>query len=237
MNSPIGQVFVNPFGRPWILLSDLHEVKEILAHRRGEWDTAHFLADGLASFENFHGRFLTGPAFRANRQLTKELMGTRFLRDHGGLATFRASVELTRLFDAKAILAQGRPFCARQVMAYASLDVLAGLFFGENWAPTALGPQVKLLESKLKSEGATPDIWPGSLDQPVLFPPANPGELMGAVYETLGFVEMTFNALMSRLQHWLRSKQAWYKRPFEIKHRRVREQVATALRNVQSGQV
>ncbi|KAK7985576.1 cytochrome P450 [Apiospora saccharicola] len=229
MKSPIGQVFVTPFGRPWVLLADLSETKEILAHRRGEWDKSHYLSDGLASLDNFHGRFVTGPKFRANRQLTRELTSTRFFRDHAGPAAFRAGLELTRLLEAKAQLAQGRPFCAKQEMARALLR--------ENW-PMALTPQIELVQSMIKSEGDTPDIRLGPLeDQPVLFPKARSGELTDAICETLNIVEMTFNAIMPKLQHWLWSKRAWYKRLSEIKRRCFREQVATALRNMQSGHV
>lgn len=238
MNSPIGQVFVTPFGRPWVLLSHLDEAKEILAHRRrGDWDTSHFLSDGLASFGAFHGRLAMGPLYRANRKLTQELMGSRFLRDQAGPTAFRTGRELVRLLEAKARLAQGRPFCVKQELAYASLDVLGGFFFGATWAPTALAPQVDLLLDKMGSGGDAPHIWLGPLDQPVVFPKAHPGELTDAIYQTLDLVDRTFHAVMPKLQSWLWSKQAWYRRLFETKHRLVRDKVAIALRNMQSGQV
>jgi hypothetical protein len=54
MNSPICQVFIRPFGKPWILLADFRESKDILM-RRKEFDKSSFLSDGMACMGAFHG--------------------------------------------------------------------------------------------------------------------------------------------------------------------------------------
>ncbi|KAK6860414.1 Cytochrome P450 3A13 [Apiospora arundinis] len=236
LDSPICQVFIQPLAKPWVLLADYAETKDILQHRKGDFDTSSFLADGLDCLGSFHGRFVTGATFRSNRKLVQELMSTRFLHTHGGPAAYQTGLELLRLLELKAQLAQGRPFCAKQDFAYASLDVLAVFFFGANWSPTALGTQVERL-SEARNDGAKEILLGPSVDQPVSLPKAFPGELTSVVYEVVDLIEMTFNAIKPRLSSWWWSKRAWYKHIFEVRLRALRHQVAIALQNMQSGNV
>ncbi|KAK8851197.1 cytochrome P450 [Apiospora arundinis] len=236
LDSPICQVFIQPLAKPWVLLADYAETKDILQHRKGDFDTSSFLADGLDCLGSFHGRFVTGATFRSNRKLVQELMSTRFLHAHGGPAAYQTGLELLRLLELKAQLAQGRPFCAKQDFAYASLDVLAVFFFGANWSPTALGTQVERL-SEAKDDGAKGILLGPSVDQPVSLPKAFPGEFTSVVYEVVDLIEMTFNAIIPRLSSWWWSKRAWYKHLFEVRLRALRHQVAIALQNMQSGNV
>ncbi|KAK7999678.1 hypothetical protein PG990_012278 [Apiospora arundinis] len=212
LDSPICQVFIQPLAKPWVLLADYAETKDILQHRKGDFDTSSFLADGLDCLGSFHGRFVSGTTFRSNRKL------------------------LVRLLELKAQLAQGRPFCAKQDFAYASLDVLAVFFFGANWSPTALSTQVERL-SKARDDGAKEILLGPSVDQPVSLPKAFPGELTSVVYEVVDLIEMTFNAIIPKLSSWWWSKRAWYKHIFKARLRALRHQVAIALQNMQSGNV
>ncbi|KAL8849532.1 MAG: hypothetical protein Q9221_005466 [Calogaya cf. arnoldii] len=231
MKSPICQVFVRPFAKPWILLADFRESKDILM-RRGEFDKSSFLSQGMACMGSFHGIYPTGHKFRSNRYLIQDLMTTTFLNNHVGPAIYDKALEVMRLFELKMDLANGRPFSVKKDFEYASLDVMLEFAFGKNWVHTATGPQVELL-SKM---GAS-DVKLDALDQSVKFPMVPIVDFLKSVYEAPEIVEKTINALMPKLQTWWWSKQSWHKKIFEEKERIIKEQVAVGLKHYRSGHI
>jgi hypothetical protein len=231
MNSPICQVFIRPFGKPWILLADYRESKDILM-RRKEFDKSSFLSDGMACVGEFHGIYKTGDKFKSNRQLIQDLMTTTFLDGHVGPAVYNKGLELLRLFEMKMRLANGRPFSVKKDFEYASLDVMLEFAFGKNWEHTALGKEVEVIGGLSAS-----DIELGGLDQPVTFPVPEVEGFLKSVYEVPEIVEKTINAIMPKLQTWWWSKQSWYKKIFDDKERAMKEQVAIGVKNFLAGHV
>lgn len=231
MNSPICQVFIRPFGKPWILLADFRESRDILM-RRKEFDKSSFLSDGMACMGAFHGIYNTGDRFKANRQLIQDLMTTTFLNNHMGPAVYDKGLEVMRLFEMKMKLANGRPFSVKKDFEYASLDVMLYFAFGRNWVYTATGPQVERL-SKIDAS----EVKAGALDQPVEYPVVPLVEFLDSVYAAPEVVEKTINAIMPKLQTWWWSKQSWYKKIFNEKERIMKEQVAISVENYRAGHV
>ena len=231
LKSPICQVFIRPFSKPWILLADFRESKDILMRRR-EFDKSSFLADGMACMGSFHGIYATGDKFKSNRRLIQDLMTTSFLNSHVGPAVYSKTLEVMKLFEMKANLANGRPCSVKKDYEYASLDVMLEFAFGKNWVHTATGPQVKLL-SNLDHSNVKVD----ALDQPVSFPLAPIVDFLDSVYQAPEIVEKTINAITPKLQTWWWSKQPWYRKIFQEKERAMKEQVAIGLTNYRSGHV
>ncbi|KAL9004070.1 MAG: hypothetical protein Q9188_003105 [Gyalolechia gomerana] len=231
MNSPICQVFIRPFSKPWILLADFRESKDILMRRR-EFDKSSFLADGMACMGSFHGIYPTGDKFKSNRQLIQDLMTTSFLNNHVGPAIYNKALDLMKLFETKMDLANGRPFSVKKDFEYASLDIMLEFAFGKNWVHTATGPQVELL-SKL----GVSDVKLDALDQPVSFPTVPIVAFLKSVYEAPEIVEKTINAILPKLQTWWWSKQPWYRKVFDEKERIMKEQVAIGVKNYHAGHV
>ncbi|KAL8645431.1 MAG: hypothetical protein Q9226_007305, partial [Calogaya cf. arnoldii] len=231
MNSPICQVFIRPFSKPWILLADFRESKDILMRRR-EFDKSSFLAQGMACMGSFHGIYPTGDKFRSNRYLIQDLMTTTFLNNHAGPAIYDKALEVMRLFKLKMDLANGRPFSVKKDFEYASLDVMLEFGFGKNWIHTATGPQVEIL-SKIGASNVKLD----ALDQSVKFPMVPIVDFLKSVYEAPDIVEKTINAIMPKLQTWWWSKQSWHKKIFEEKERIIKEQVAVGLKHYRSGHI
>ncbi|KAL8648134.1 MAG: hypothetical protein Q9210_005164 [Variospora velana] len=191
IDSPICQVFIRPFSKPWILLADFRESKDILMRRR-EFNKSSFLADGMACMGSFHGIYPTGDKFKSNRQLIQDLMTTSFLNDHVGPTIYNKALDLMKLFEFKMGLANGRPFSVKKDFEYASLDVMLEFAFGKTWVHTATGPQVELL-SKLRAS----DVKVDALDQPVNFPAAPFVDFLRSVYEAPEIVEETINAIFA----------------------------------------
>ncbi len=109
MDSPICQVFVRPFSKPWIFLADFRESRDILT-RRKEFDRSSFVSDGWACTGSFHGLEKTGDKYKAKRQLIQDLMTASFLNNYVGPAVYNKGLEVMKLFETKMNLANGRPF-------------------------------------------------------------------------------------------------------------------------------
>lgn len=232
MNSPICQIFIRPFGEPWILLSDYRESRDILTRRR-EFDKSSFISDGMISIGFFHGRYITGDEFKTNRQLIQDLMTSTFLNSHVGPAAYKKSLELMCLFDLKMYVAQGRPFSVKEDFEYTSIDVMLEFAFGRNWLHTALGPQVNLLKKVFASNSHLDK----TLESPVVFPKAPLVDFLISVYKAADVVERTINATIPQLQTWWWSKQAWHRKIFDEKERILKEQVLIGLQNYREGHV
>jgi hypothetical protein len=231
LNSPICQVFIRPFSKPWVLLAEFRESRVILM-RRKEFDKSSFLADGMASIGAFHGIYPTGKVFKENRQLLQDLMTTSFLENHVGPAIHRKGLEVMKLFTIKMKLAKGRPFSVKKDFEYASLNIMLNFAFGQNWTHTAIGPQVQLLNNMNVSE-----VGDNESHERVEFPPVPLINFLDAVYEVPDIVEKTINAIIPKLQLWWWSKQSWYKEIFKEKERVMKEQVEIGVKNYLSGHV
>ncbi|KAJ4414377.1 hypothetical protein N0V85_003170 [Neurospora sp. IMI 360204] len=179
---------------------------------------------------SFHGIYMTGEKFKANRQLIQDLITTSFLNNHVGPAIFGKGLGLMKLFKMKMLLARGRPFSVKKDFGYTSLDVMLEFAFGKNWVHTSLGPQRELfLPSPLTSTS------PKDPNQPIVFSTVPLVNFLNSVYEAPEIVERTINALIPKLQTWWWSKQSWYKHIFDAKERAMKEQVEIAISNFHSG--
>ncbi|KAJ4336819.1 hypothetical protein N0V85_009912, partial [Neurospora sp. IMI 360204] len=188
----------------------------------------------MACMGSFHGIYMTGEKFKANRQLIQDLMTTSFLNNHVGPAIFGKGLELMKLFETKMLLARGRPFSVKKDFEYTSLDVMLEFAFGKNWVHTSLGSQMELV-GKLQAEDIDAMMEGKDPDQPVVFPMVPLVDFLNSVYEAPEIVERTINALMPKLQTWWWSKQSWYKHIFAAKERAMKEQVEIAISNFHSG--
>ncbi|KAK1974960.1 cytochrome P450 [Colletotrichum cereale] len=77
-NSPIFQVFVMPFAKPSVVVSDFREAQDILM-RRKEFDRSDFTIALSSEIPQFHINLKTGPEWKAHRRLLQDLMTPAFL--------------------------------------------------------------------------------------------------------------------------------------------------------------
>ena len=82
-NSPIVQIFVHPFSKPWVLLADFREAQDIMMRRTKEFDKSKrtvdsfmgVLGDSFISMKSWDHRF------KHNKELVKDLMNPAFLNE------------------------------------------------------------------------------------------------------------------------------------------------------------
>lgn len=122
-DSPVIQLFMRPFRRPWIILTDFQEANDILTRRTREFDRSNFFGDlFIAMLPSFQAHMSTGPEWKAHRKLTGDLMASSFLNDTLSERIHEATQDLIELWKGKTRLAKDRPFTAKQDVSCAALD-------------------------------------------------------------------------------------------------------------------
>ena len=233
LNSPVVQVFIHPFRLPWILVADFDEAQDILM-RREEFEKPQFLIDGLAALDDFHARYKTADErFRSRRQLRQDLMGPKFLNSYIGPFAHHKGLELVRLFESKAALADGRPFRMREDYARAVLDLMLYHAFGpENYDESAMTPQLELMGK------TTPSSIPeGAPDEPVPFVEAPRSFFLELLHETAEIMERTTISPTPQLSFWWWSKQSWFKKIVSERHRVMSGILKKAAARVEAGKI
>lgn len=184
--SPVYQVFLVPFSRPFVVVSDFREAHDILV-RRGirEFDRSD-LAIALLRGEmpNFHACLKTGPVWAAHRRLLQDVMSPAFLHGVAAPMMHAGACRLLALWRRKREIAgDGVPFAAAQDLSYATFDAICDFGYGECGEERALAEQIKLVDSL--SEAARRAIRANAAPgQPVEFPVAPLSPAMDAVLRT-----------------------------------------------------
>lgn len=234
LGSPVVQVFIQPFRKPWILVADFHEAQDILM-RRTEFEKPQFLIEGLAALGDFHARYKTNDdRFRLRRQQRQDLMAPRFLNGYIGPFAYQRGLDLVKLFGRKAELAQGRPFRVREDYARAVLDLMLYHAFGtDSYEESAMAPQLELL-----LHGTTPEsITKGGIDEPIDFSEAHRSFFLELIHETAEILERTTVSPTPQLSLWWWSKQGWFKKMIGEKQRVMVDILNKAAARVQAGKV
>lgn len=82
---PLIQVFVKPFSKPTVVISDFRESQDILLRRTKEFDRSSAFADALSGIAPDHHIIMrsTEPEFKVHRRLIQDLMTPAFLSQVG----------------------------------------------------------------------------------------------------------------------------------------------------------
>ncbi|KAK2764509.1 hypothetical protein FQN54_009204 [Arachnomyces sp. PD_36] len=227
--SALVQVFVEPFSKPWLLLSDPAEAQDILL-RRPEFDRSNFIINRMGPLGHFQARFKTNGHWKMSREWVKDLMTPRYLENYVGPGINGAVLSLLKVWEEKSRLANGRPFEAADDLNDCSLDVMLSFSFGKHLGQTALGPQIDLL----------PQIEPGkidagSLDDPAHFPNAPAHDFVSATHKSTELTEDIVNSWTPRLALWWMRQKSHYKKAFGNTERIVRQQVKASLQRLAAG--
>jgi hypothetical protein len=231
MGSPVCQVFIQPFQKPWILLGDFCETQDILM-RRTEFEKPQFLIDGMQGLGDFHARYKTNDEFRARRQQRQDLMTPSFLNNNMGPFIYTKALEVVQLFKMKSDMAKSRPFNIRSDFWHASLDVMLFYAFGEDINESALSPQLEAMSSLDPSS-----LSQGTDDDPVDFPEAPLSVFLDAVQEAPNVLERTTVSITPKLSYWWWSHQDWHKKIYAQKDMVLPQQLRKAAENCENNHI
>ncbi|CAG9982018.1 unnamed protein product [Clonostachys byssicola] len=182
---PLFQVFLNPLGKPFVVLTDYHEARDIMM-RRKEWDRSSFATNVVkGALPNHHITLPTGPAWKAQRRLLQDLMMPEFLNKVAAPNIYTSVTSLLSLWEKKAVIADGRAFSSQRDIYHAAMDAVLDFSFGKSFSHRTMPGQINAVESlgALSSSG-----------EPLEFTPAPVHETIKAILqtaETIGEVKDT----------------------------------------------
>jgi cytochrome P450 len=197
LNAPIFQIFVHPFGKPWVVIADNREANDIMARRTSrDFDRSRFLGDLLSSLSpEFHFHMPTGDRWKAHRKLVADTMSPAFLSEVAGPQMWESTMKAIELWRVKERLAEGRPFSVAEDLRKAAFEIIWTATFG--FETGAMKVQSDLLSSLSKFEDL-PDI-----DQPVNFPVATDPPIFKAGLALNDTLQIGIQSLLPRLHLFL----------------------------------
>ncbi|SCO56647.1 related to TRI13-cytochrome P450 [Fusarium fujikuroi] len=153
--SPIVQVFMRPFGAPWVFVADYFEASDICMRRLKEFDRSD------VTWEQFNGvvpgHHITlkssDPKFKKNKELIRDLMAPTFLQQASAPEIHDKFSSLLKLWDRKLDLSGGRPFDIAQDIHNSALDIILSASFGIDSGDGQIGRQLEELKARTVSGG------------------------------------------------------------------------------------
>lgn len=224
-NSPIAQIFIKPFGKPTLLVCDFKEAQDVLLHRGKEFDRSAFVGELFqGSGKGHHITMPTTPEWKARRKLLQDLMSPSFLHSVAAPAIYASSLNILRLWELKADLADGRPFLASKDIFHAALDAVMAFAFGQGYKENATSSQTELMESLERS-----NIAAGGHDDPVEFPSAKLGQVISSILTLTAAVEKVRGAASMTLNWWFIERDSTYKKALKNKDEAIHEELEKAV--------
>ena len=129
--SPIFQIFMRPWGQPWVFVTDARECHDIMTRRYAEFDRSKFLGDMFKPVvPRFHLHFPTNREWTVHRRILGDTMSASFLNDVAGKQMWKVMQNVVKLWRVKARLANGRPFEGSEDVKRAAMDIVWAATFG-----------------------------------------------------------------------------------------------------------
>ncbi|PNS14298.1 Isotrichodermin C-15 hydroxylase [Sphaceloma murrayae] len=131
IGSPIYQLFLQPFARPTVFVTDPRECQDILLRRSREFDRAKYFTDlFVGTIPNHHIVQPTNDVFRAQRKLLADTMSTGFLQSVAVNHLHNQTLNLLSLWQIKSHLASTSCFEASEDINEMALDTIWAVAFG-----------------------------------------------------------------------------------------------------------
>ena len=153
--SPLVQVFMKPFGLPWVFVADHFEASDICMRRLKEFDRADITRQQFDGLTPGHQITLktSDPQFKKNRELVRDLMSSSFLQQATAPQIHHKFSTLMNLWDRKRDLSSGRPFDISHDIHNAAFDIILGASFGVDSGQGQIGKELDELSSKTTTGG------------------------------------------------------------------------------------
>lgn len=182
-SSAIVQVFLIPFRRPCLVVSDFREAQDIMI-RRKEFDRSTLIRDTIGGEAPlFHANMRTDGEWRAHRKLLQDLMSPDFLHSVATPNIYKSVSRLMELWRCKYDIIGTTPFAPREDLFHTSLDAIYDFGYGDAAAERTLIPQLELMNQLTEEQKAVIRDQANS-GKTVQFPTAPVPASMNAILKT-----------------------------------------------------
>ncbi|KAH6694019.1 cytochrome P450 [Plectosphaerella plurivora] len=209
---PLFQIFLQPFGDPFLLLSDFREAQDVFLRRSHEWDRSDWSIEMIGGVgAHHHINLKAGPVWKAHRRLVQDLMTPTFLHSVAAPNIYESVLDLIQLWDLKARESGGHPFSALDDIYDAAMDAVIAFSFGTQYPHRAVRPQLHILRDGdravlQKARDAASD------GDAIVFPRAETHETIAATYKASKSIGEVIN--------FPRARYGWYWKKFDLSERR-----------------
>jgi hypothetical protein len=226
---PLCQLFIIPFAKPVVVLTDYHEAQDILM-RRKEFDRSDYsIALVGGAVPNHHVNIKTGSAWKAHRQLVGELMTSKFLNGVAAKNLYDSALNLIALWDAKAQKSAGRAFAVEQDIYYTALDATLDFAFGSSYPDRALPAQIQAAKA-----AQPPPETDYDATAPVDFTPGPVADVIVAILQACTAINEVANLGFVALGWWWKLLQPKEKQVRAVRRKFLKEQVAKSTEKLRS---
>lgn len=228
--SVINQLFLSPFGGPVVLLADARESRDIQLNRTKEFDRSSMIREifiPLTGETQFTHR--TGPKWKLHRRLTQDTMTPNFLREVAAPSIYASCLRFVDLWNAKAQLADGRPFSAEMDLFYVALDAVLAFTFGSDFPHNATRSQVEGMQNL--PAGYVKDLSLGPNDA-VKFPKFDVGDDISSVLGLVKTMESIVGTAAPRVSWLLAKLSPSWRRMDKTKNELLRQEITKAVAKI-----
>lgn len=231
LNTSISQVFMFPYPKPFVLLTDFREAHDILSKRHRDFDRSKRNADVFGTIgKDFHLAMQTrDPRFKGNKELVRDLMTPAFLNDVSAVHIYDIATVLVDMWAYKTAEAAGRPFSAYEDLHYVALDIILAAAFGIPLEQSTTQKQYEFLQlqpSQIKSAS--------SKDDPVTYSRTPIHESRTALMKVTGTVVVGYKSPFPGLHHWILRNTIW-RRDFALKEEFITDEINKGVERLTSG--
>ena len=207
LGSPVIQLFLRPFSRPFIWLNDPRETEDILLRRTKEFDRA---PSTIAMFKPLvpHASMVktTNDEFKQQRRLWQDVMSPDFLRTVVAPNVHQPVLELVELWRLKTKLALNHPFEALDDLELAAFDAIWVAILGSKLNGTRT--EIEHLEH-LESQSAV--LMPPNDDDEIHLPTAPRSTMFRAIAYINSTMERIMRSPFPKYYHWILRQNSTYK--------------------------
>ncbi|KAI5200906.1 cytochrome P450 [Aureobasidium subglaciale] len=221
-DSPIIQLFLDPFGPPAVVVADFREAQDVLLRRHKEFDRSTIFEKIFSgTMPHHHIWQKTGDVVRMQKRLLADTMMPAFLTEVAAPRIHEAMMDLVRLWDLKARLAKDHPFEAHEDIAHATLDAI--------WVVT-LGSSAKTIESQANMLESIPDLsLPSSKDKAISFPKAPHPPAFDAILTLTNSMEPLISSPFPKIHHWFLRQSRSYRDAKRYKDQEIEHMIKMAV--------
>ncbi|PYH49301.1 cytochrome P450 [Aspergillus saccharolyticus JOP 1030-1] len=228
LKSPLIQLFLDPLGKPIVVLSDPREALDLLLYRSRDFDRTPMVQDVFSGLSpTHHITMSTGPEWKRHRNLVKHLVITPFLQDIAAPAIHASVVRLVELWSIKGRVSRASAACFAPQKDFQRmvLDTLLEISFGRGFPKDGISSQIELLQDAEACGRARVSSQP----QIIAFPESDPHEFIRAHGVLSEAIEKSGTSLFPRQSWWLMSKLPQLAHALRVKRRVTREWLETAV--------
>jgi hypothetical protein len=228
-DSPIVQLFIRPFGKPHVLVSDFRESMDILMRRTKEFDRSKRSIEAFSGLvANSHIAMMSNDVrFKQSKQLIRDLMSPHFLHKVSAPEIHEKTTNLLDLWALKVQDGNGRPFDVSKDLDVASLDIAMSVAFDVPRCNSTLARQV----ASWNSNGPTNSSC--NPEEPISFPSAELDPEWHAFVWLSESIAVAFRARMPRLSHWLYLQKRHAKKMLHLKNQMIARNINSGVERLQ----